>query len=280
MHVYPGDVEVQDGCFVAEEGSELLAGGPTITIDDWTNGIDDLDPRITDFNLQCDQLCGPDIQPIATCSFDVTIPAALIPMEGQIYVNVHLDYGLKGPHIDANPCDELVDRYDRHPAISQWGSSHALEDSDTDDGRIAIADCQDYLFSHTDDPLAPPIFEDSVQNLNVFKRIAGAFGRVYCSDTGSGYESYYLELVRDSSGEIVSEALTDEDGFNTLPYKHKGRPSQYTVNLYDDQDKTTLLHSQVIELQGNGWVEIQFDGCPVWSSTAEYGKGRNKGKSK
>ena len=108
VHVYPGDVEVQDGCFVAEEGSELLAGGPTITIDDWTNGIDDLDPRITDFNLQCDQLCGPDIQPIATCSFDVTIPAALIPMEGQIYVNVHLDYGLKGPHIDANPCDELV----------------------------------------------------------------------------------------------------------------------------------------------------------------------------
>jgi hypothetical protein len=78
------------------------------------------------------------------------------------------------------------------------------------------------------------------------------------------------------------------------PLFHKGKPAWYTVSLYDDTG-TLLLGSIGIELQGNGWTQINFDSyatfeelcdidkafceCNGWCAAAEYGSGRQSGGS-
>ena len=140
---------------------------------------------------------------------------------------------------------------------------------------MEIADCTDYTFSHTGG------FIDTVQNLNTFKQIAGAFGRVSCDDDGDGF-AYYLQLMHPTSG-AVKATQADEDGYYALQYKHKGKPTTYTVEVYSDASYGTWVASTPVELQGNGWAEVNFlaDSCDnpsTWESSVTYGSGRNKGK--
>jgi hypothetical protein len=250
------------------------------------------DPRVT-----CDEVCGPD--GAGSCTFDVVVP---IPASGQAYLNVHLDYGLKGVHEDANPCDGLADRYDQGDSSGTGFADVGFDawvNNDAGDGTlgIGIADCTDYAFGHSvgEQTFGEQTFDDSVQNLNVFKPIAGAFGRSGDSQSGLGHGGLKLTLVKSSNpGTILQTATTDQDGFYTLPYKHKGKPAWYTVSLYDDTG-SLLLGSIGIELQGNGWTQIDFDSyatfeelcdidkafceCNGWCAVAEYGSGRQSGGS-
>ena len=81
-----------------------------------------------------------------------------------------------------------------------------------------------------------------------------------------------VELIRSGSGEIVKRARTDEDGFWATIYRHRGRPALYTVAIYEPGCGTIR---QEIELQGNGWANVDFD-ASTCTSIREYGKGRNK----
>jgi hypothetical protein len=244
-------------------------------------------------DVTCDKVCGPP--GAGSCTFVVDV---LIPASGQAYLNVHLDYGLKGVHEDANPCnDGLADRYDQGNSSGTGFADVGFDawvNNDTQDGAlgIGIADCTDYAFGHSD---GQQTFDDAVQNLNVFKPIAGAFGRSGDSQSGLGHGGLKLTLAKSSNpGTILQTAITDQDGFYTLPYKHKGKPAWYTVSLYDEFG-TGLLGSIGVELQGNGWTQIDFDSfatyeelcdidkafceCNGWCAAAEYGSGRQSGGS-
>jgi hypothetical protein len=297
---------------------DVSGGGinhPDVTCDDGSGGA----------------VCGPG--GTGSCTFDVHV---VIPPSGQAYVNVHLDYGFKGPHVDANPCggvctgdgttwcqsdDECVlaggicqfaDRYDRGDSS---GTKFAEEGFDawvnTDNGRVCsgdgqtpcttddncttaggtcvtppmgIADCSNYVFGHE---IGLMSWADSVQNLNAFKPIAGAFGHVNNSQLNQGHSGLKLGLAKASSpSTILKTATTDPDGFYTLPYKHKGKPALYELCTYDETGAVTL-GCIVFELQGNGWTQINFDSygdpcgpedafceCNGWCASAEYGSGR------
>ena len=284
LHVYDAETVGSNGmgCLDPEEADmvPITAGSPfSITLDDW------IDPAVNygDYHLSCSQVLGPD--GAGSCTFDVTVLNGDIPPGGLIYLNVHLDFGLKGNFVDANPVGAdptglLEDRYDRHPDVSPWSSSDALVNTSTDDGPPALSDCRSFWFEHTDG-VVNPLFEDQLQNLNMFKQIAGAFGRVWCATDGEGYE-YYLQLVHPSDG-VVQSTQADEDGYFALSYKHKGKPTGYLVEVYSDAAFSNLVTSTTVELQGNGWAEVAFwatdcDTIPVWESSVTYGKGRNKGK--
>ncbi len=277
VHVYDGDlVEVTDAdpsCdgqqFVPPEEA-LAESHVQLSIEDWIDG------GVNNVEVTCEEVCVPDgtstAPPKVFCTFSVEVT---IPDSGIVYVNAHLDYGLKGPRLDAYPCGDAS--YDRGASASVWSSYDALVNTSPDgSGDLAIADCQDYSFSHTDDvPGGLPIDGDSVQNLNKFKRISGAFGLVQASATSSAIDGAQLLLVRQDSGEVVQTAETDEDGAYLLLYKHKGKPALYNVFLLGETEDLV----QEIELQGNGWVEVMFD-VDTWTTTVEYGSGRNKNKSK
>ncbi|MFQ5670277.1 MAG: hypothetical protein ACE5HD_07130 [Acidobacteriota bacterium] len=164
VHVYDGDLVGNvsgDDCFMPPE-DPLATSDTQILMDHWIAGVA-TDPA-RQF-LTCDQVCGPD--GAGLCTFDVT---ATYPESGAVYINVHLDYGLKGPQLDANPCDDgAVDRYDRDTVASPWESFEAFLDTLDDRlDRTALTDCQSYRMSHEELSTSTE-FADTVQNLNVFK---------------------------------------------------------------------------------------------------------------
>jgi hypothetical protein len=279
IHIYDADQvgNVQDDdCFVPPEDT-LGEFGSQITLDDWIVG---------------EGVCGPDGLGFYELTVDLTDPSVTPSPDDKYYVNVHLDYGLKGPGLDANPCDAVgvcddgfgtivtctddtvcgegfscdkadPDRYDAG-TTSAWGvtdengllvgtlvSADALVNTDTENGPIAIADCTDYTFSHT-----PGVFEDTVQNLNIFKRISGAFGNATGSLTGNVAANSEVVLMRTDNGNIVATGTTDEDGTYALPYKHKGKRAPYSV-LLTLPDDSVLVGD--IELKANGFGEVSFD---------------------
>ena len=304
LHVY--DDVGMDGANCYVPGAALLSEPMFITLDDWIYGAD----GTGDYNLRCEKVDGPGGS--GFCSFDVFIPNAAIPEDGLLYVNVHLDYGLKGRSVDANPfglwagTGTLEDRYDRAAYISPWSSSDALVNTGTNNGPLGIADCSAYWFEHTDDVnagvcvgggdggqpcdvvahdcaddgvcTAVPLFDDSVENLNLFKQIAGVFGRVSCADSGDGF-GYYLDLVHPKNGRVAS-TQAGEEGYYIFDYRHSGKPATYTVNVYEDADMNVLVDSAEVILQGNGWWEVSFTATDcgeaeeAWTASVTYGSGR------
>src|SRR5207249_960317 len=139
-----------------------------------------------------------------------------IPASGKAYVNLHLDYGVKGGGTDFNPKDTFADRYD-------IGTNTCVGDATYYDARqndslsipagpVALATCTTYPFSHTGTGTGG----DSVQNVNTFKKINGAFGQALSSSDGSAWPNIKATL-KDASGAVVATGLTDKDGFYALP---------------------------------------------------------------
>jgi hypothetical protein len=146
----------------------------------------------------------------------------------------------------------MADRYDRGGADLVFGGWDALQNNDTEDGPLALANCNDYGFSHTD---GVDTFSDSVENLNDFKRISGAYGLCTHSNNGAPCTSNTLvTLTLDETGEIVKEAYLDEDGFFALLYKHTGPAAWYTVRVEGDYGM-----SAPVKLKANGWGQVLFD---------------------
>ena len=254
VHVYDGFQVASNHCFVPQEEA-LQSINTQFSIEDYIQGGTNTD------GVTCDMVCGPN--GAGYCTFDVEV---LAPSSGsgQVYVNVHLDYGLKGTHVDANPCDDgLFDRYDRGIAPSPWESFDAYVNT-TDDALVdlGIPDLNDYLFFHTDGEL---LHQDVVQNLNSFKMIAGVFGIVSQSFTSSGVSDIPVELVSVKTGEIVQTGVTDEDGYFLLTHRHRGKPAPYLVYLGAGYNMV-----QEIGMKNNGWGEVNFD-LDTGTSTAAFG---------
>jgi hypothetical protein len=81
-----------------------------------------------------------------------------------------------------------------------------------------------------------------VQNFNEFKKIWGFGGLVKEAGSTDTVEGAQI-IIKDPDGNVISqepqtgvvligdELRTDEDGFYTLSWKHKGKEATYTVEL-------------------------------------------------
>ena len=165
-------------------------------------------------------------------------------------------------------CDGNSDRYDAGGLDPDFGGWDALKNNETDDGPLALSNCKTYAFSHDD---GTAVFEDEVQSVNDFKRIAGGYGRVHYSDEGSGVQGLEVQLYRHSTGEIVQVGTTGEEGFYTLVYKHTGAKEIYTVLL----DNAGM--QQAVQLKANGWAEVNFDLFTQSASAIFAGQGQTGG---
>jgi hypothetical protein len=266
IHVYCAEDVPQDAdaCFLPAEAEASFAFA--ITIEDYIAGTLDANRLMLDCQPPAG-ICGPDGE--GFCTFEVYLGALDLSgcSTGQAYVNVHYDWGLKGPMVDANPCDDgLVDRYDRGSPSGAYFDADVNTADET--GPTAITNCRNFEFRHTNDG---SFLADAVQNVNVFKPIAGAMGTVWSSADGQGVEGASVALVRNSSGDIVKTGVTDEDGFYSLAYRHRGKRAPYTVVLMSGYDL-----EQGIILRSNGWGEINFD-VYTGTSTAEFGTGGGGG---
>lgn len=268
VHIYDAALVQTNGCFTPP-AQFLAAGGVQIAMSDWVNGT-------MNSAVVCQMVTGPDAsatfpEGAGDCTLDVAITQAMLEAttSGQDYVNVGLNYGLKGAGVDANPVDGAADRYDRGPTASAFGTYDALVNTpDPPTGATAIADDRDYTFSHVDQ--SDGAFADTVQNLNVFKRIAGVFGRVAASSIEGGTPRVTVQLV-DGAGQVVADGFTDADGYHVLNYRHTGPAAWYTVIVAD------TIHVP-IWLAANGWAEVNYDST-TGTATVEVGPSKSEGTS-
>jgi hypothetical protein len=132
--------------------------------------------------------------------------------------------------------------------------------------------------------IATPLFEDAVENLNIFKKISGIFGQTWCADDESGF-AYYLRLIHPKKG-VVDTIQADGEGHFVFSYHHKGKPTDYTVEIASDAGFTEIVSSATVYLQGSGWYDVTFTATDcgelteAWEAVVTYGKPPKKKRGK
>jgi hypothetical protein len=195
-----------------------------------------------------------------THSITLTLPDGILP--GFYYINFHLDYDLKGPNQDGPDVNTDPDRYGKD------SDDDALVPGTTT-GEVLIPEMAGHTFCIDPDGGGAgfgPIC-DTAYNDNEFKKnpgvagivVSGVSGPPGCSDVSCGTPivGARVELVN-SSGVVVGTALTNEDGWYQIVYKHTGKPALYTVNLYNPASASLPMATKSVTLKGNAFVEVSF----------------------
>ena len=128
---------------------------------------------------------------------------------------------------------------------------------------MALATCADYFFAHAavgcEDPDAT--CDDTVQNVNVFKKFTGI--AVQLAQDGGPLEGVTVTILRDD--EEMEQGVTDEDGYFSFLYKHKGKAAEYEIVL--SAPDGSVISSATVTLKGNGWATAMYNSD--WDADAE-----------
>lgn len=235
-HAYDGvDVAIGDeDCFIP--ANAFYVDGTQITLADYTDTNGDFCVGFGDTVL-------------VTVSYGA-------PLSGFVYLNVHLDYGLKGqggykPGLgDGDPCtlDTLSGGNDAIPGCSPAAPS-------------TIEDHQAYMFSVDGDV----VDSDTVESCNNFKKNAGVGGVCFTGGSYTLVPGAVVTLKKNSNNTIVGTTTTDADGLYSIKYKHTGQQAPYTVTLtYDDGPggNPTYTSSVIITMQANKFYYVPFLNLP------------------
>ena len=160
-----------------------------------------------------------------TTTVQVTLPD-LSNLGGVAYINMHLDYGLKGA-----------------TNYSKDSSNNAIDATSL---LVRIPDKQSYVFSDSTG-------NDTVQSENTFKRDPGIGGLVVQSSTTNPLPNVKVQIY-DSSNKLLATVYTDQDGWYMWQYKYTGKAATFTVKL----PNYNLV--QNVTLKSNGFVLVYFTG--------------------
>jgi hypothetical protein len=201
-------------------GETCLLPGDELAIDHQTITLDDYAPQ--EFGSTA----------------DVNITYSDSPT-GFVYVNIHVDYGLK----------KILNN------LAPDGDNNAV---DYDTHEVQIPEGQDYTFSVVNG------ISDSatVSSTNVFKHTPGVAGLSYTNavdDQVYTGQDIMVRLVIPKSVKNAPgpwlEAEVDEDGWYMIEYKHTGKPTNYKFEVYKGSD---LISEKTVQLQGNEFEEVMI----------------------
>jgi uncharacterized repeat protein (TIGR01451 family) len=144
-----------------------------------------------------------------------------VPESGLFYVTIHLDYGLKG-----NSYTKSGDNAMDSPSIDQL---------------------TDYTFKAS----ATGFYtSDTVQNDNVFKHDPGFAGLV--QKDGEGVAGVAVDIC-DADGNLIATVYTDEDGWYSYYYRHRGKEATYIIKL------PSYNLAESVQLKANKYKIVNFD---------------------
>ena len=230
-------------------------------------------------------------QPPETLECTITMPDS-----GFLYINQHLDDGLKGPHVDIDEIWGAADGADRY---GMHGDDDAVDPATFGDPDPVVL--MPELAAHTfcveavvdGDPQGGC---DTVENDNEFKKNPGVAGRISTAADEEAVEGARLDLT-DSEGNPVGTCdgkvdkkgspdgsacpgfdLTDSDGWWQIIYKHKGKATPFgvTATLPDRRLVVVLCRARVdvrrewggagctgeVTLKGNAFSEVGLELFP------------------
>ena len=163
-----------------------------------------------------------------------------VPATGFIYLNIHLDYGLKGTSgYSANSKGDAVDSM----------------------GVIVIPNRGSYTFSTS---FGLESASDTICSINDLKKLPGVGGFAGKSftapDGNAGWKPNvgYKAVLKDSAGAIIATGVTDADGWYFCDYKWTGKPTTVFVTLTPPVGRPTIRSAT---LKTNGYAQIDF-GAP------------------
>ena len=167
--------------------------------------------------------------------FDVATTAQVtcpVPLSGVLYVNIHLDYGLKGT-----------------TGYSKNSTSDVTYPCTTLPCQVVIPNMESYTFSFGD-ALIPVIDSYTVQSENVFKKDPGIGGLVL-DNSGTPVSGVMVKIL-DSKNTVLATVYTDQDGWYMWQYKWTGKAATFTVKL------PAYNWAQSVTLKSNGFVTVNF----------------------
>ena len=168
-------------CFVP--GNGFFVNSQQVTLANYTNGT-------------CANVLGGNS--IGTTTFPVSVT---VPPSGFVYLNMHLDYGLKGTAGYGNSNSNAV----RFTSISTPPLVYLIPE----------------LADHTFSVVGVQTGSSTTENQNSFKRNPGVGGLVRTAVTQSSLGGATVTLKKGTT--VVGTAITDEDGWYQIVYKHKAR---------------------------------------------------------
>jgi len=163
----------------------------------------------------------------STYTFTVTVT---VPASGFVYLNVHLDYGLKGS--------------------SGYSANANLDATLCQSNTIVIGNNKSYGFGLGGSLLSTQI----VSSCNAFKKNPGV-GVLVQSQGSSDSIKGANTVLKDSNKNVVTTAVTDDDGWGMLSYKATGKASTYYVITTVGSGPGAWTKTDTITLKANGYVE-------------------------
>jgi hypothetical protein len=165
---------------------------------------------------------------------DVPIPATGSGT-GFLYINIHLDYGLKdttywSKGINDNAVSVPVAPYPTYPTI---------------------VNPTDYTFKDGEGTTT------TIKSYNIFKKNPGIGGLVYYP-SGSPVPLNTVVTISVSTGKTPQTVTvkTDKDGWYMWSYKWTGKPAEFTISIPSSLGFTPSV--QKIMLKANGYVEVDW----------------------
>ncbi|MGE3521427.1 MAG: DUF4215 domain-containing protein [Candidatus Dadabacteria bacterium] len=156
----------------------------------------------------------------------VTIPVEIPHVEdGYAYINIHLDYGLKGSSgYSKNALDDAVDSNNLSNIIIPNFGGYSFDDNSLTSGYVC-------------------------QNKNVFKRAPGIGGLVLEAD-GDPAANVKVQIYQGTK--LMKTVYTDDDGWYMWQFKYTGKATTFTVTLPD------YGLSKNLTLKSNGYIIVSF----------------------
>jgi hypothetical protein len=154
-----------------------------------------------------------------------------VPASGLVYVNLHLDYGLKG-----------------NGGLTKNSTGDAVNCANT--AQVLIPNGGTYTFSVSADQPG----SDSICNINVFKRNPGIAGLALTTLLQNPVPDVTVAL-KNSQNVQVGSAVTDADGFYQINYKHTGKAANYTVRIVFGN----LTQTKNVTLKANAFLQVDWD---------------------
>jgi uncharacterized repeat protein (TIGR01451 family) len=176
----------------------------------------------------------PPVVGTTTYSFQLTVP---LSSKGYIYLNIHLDYGLKkvGGYTPNSNGDAVA-----------CGSS----------GAVTIPNNMTYPFSHSVNGGTPISASPGYQPGNDFKKNPGVGGLANHA-TSLNAEPGATAVLKDSGNKtVLGTSITDSDGWYMVVYKWTGKATTLYVTLTPAGGGTPI--TQTVTLKSNGYSENDF----------------------
>ncbi len=163
-----------------------------------------------------------------------TVTFHVPPLSGGFaYINIHLDYGLKGTtgYAKGGPSG--------NDAVKSGTST------------VLIPDKQSYSFSEAGGDIA------SITSINSFKKDPGIGGLVLNAN-GDPAKNAKVQIFQGTSKTPAATVYTDEDGWYMWQYKWTGKAVSFAIKMTPPLPYKQTTQSQTVTLKANGYLVVNF----------------------